>query len=549
MGGPPTPREAGTSTRPPRRSPSPSDASVLALLGLLSVALLGLLLWRASRYDLAWTGVDGLDVLDQMQYVAWIQEAAGHGLARNPYQLGHSARSFLHPGIALSGALAAAGVAPNVAYLLWKPVAVVALFLAVRTFLIQTVPGVWPRRVALGLALLTSPLLAALGSRVPGLGIRELLDARYLGQDLWPVFWLWGYPFAALAVAALPACLVAYARDGRDGRTRAWAPALALLCSWLQPWQGATLLGVLVVAEATARREKRNARALVACLTVGAAPLVYYALLAKLDPSWASAGEANMSSRPYSALVLCLLLLPLALPAVLAYRRRRANFLGRALRAWPLVGLALFCLINYAHVGTYAPHALQGLGIPLAALAVIGFGQSPLARSHRLPSATAVAALAGLVVLPVTLELDRARDTVVPGAPYMLESGDRAALQFLRDDRRPGGVLAPAHIGLMIPAKTRRPTWVGALSWTPDFRERAQLAHRLFDAPDRPLRTLGLPPPEHRLDRGRSVALVRESGTRFVLVDCASKADLGRSLKVLVASTRRFGCATILELR
>jgi hypothetical protein len=43
--------------------------------------------------------------------------------------------------------------------------------------------------------------------------------------------------------------------------------------------------------------------------------------------------------------------------------------------------------------------------------------------------------------------------------------------------------------------------------------------------------------------------LVGTSGARVLVAGCATRADLPRLLGPLVARTRRFGCATVYELR
>ena len=73
-------------------------------------------------------GGDGFLVLDQMQYLNWLRQSGSHLLIGNLYDLAPGPRTFLHPGLLISGALNALGVGPIVAYVLWKPVAVLALW-------------------------------------------------------------------------------------------------------------------------------------------------------------------------------------------------------------------------------------------------------------------------------------------------------------------------------------------------------------------------------------------------------------------------------------
>jgi hypothetical protein len=114
-------------------------------------------------------------------------------------------------------------------------------------------------------------------------------------------------------------------------------------------------------------------------------------------------------------------------------------------------------------------------------------------------------------------------------------AGEQAALDALEADPRPGGVLAPAYGGHMLPYKTGREVYVGALSWTPDWETRVRETRALFET--------GLSP-----ERAR--ALVRRSGARFLFVDCRpGLRDLRTELRPLLEEVRRFGCATVYVLR
>jgi hypothetical protein len=51
------------------------------------------------------------------------------------------------------------------------------------------------------------------------------------------------------------------------------------------------------------------------------------------------------------------------------------------------------------------------------------------------------------------------------------------------------------------------------------------------------------------MGRGEAEALVRDSGARFLLSDCHGREDIRPLIARLVARERRFGCATVWELR
>ena len=371
--------------------------------------------------------------------------------------------------------------------------------------------------------------------------------------DMWPGTWLWGYSFTVLAVAAIPAALLLYERDRDRRRIGAAAPSLALLCSWLQPWQGATLLGTLVVTEllmrgseksrgrrGQQRQRSQSIQLLAINLAAGAAPLVYYALLARFDPSWALAKHVNTFGA-WPLWTLLASIAPLALPAVLAYRLSPASFQDVAVRAWPLIGLCVYWLIAYAHVGTFPVHAFQGLTIPLAILAVTGVGAYAPTWGW-VAKGLAVCAIAALTIPALVWKLNDARHSislnavVFPGAPpnvYFLPRSETDALRFVRLDSLPGGVLTPLYLGQLVPEETGRRTWVGAVSWTPDFLGRVSSAERLFDG---------------GMTSAAAIAFVRSTTARYLVVDCQHHADLATLLRPIVDETRRFGCATVLHV-
>jgi hypothetical protein len=493
----------------------------LAALAALSVAVLAGLLIRVWTKGGIVTGSDGLLVIDQLQYLNWLRQAGDHLFVGNLYDIGAGTgqRSFLHPGIVISGLLHRAGLGLAAAYLVWKPVAVAALFagalLYVRRFLER--PG--DRRLALVVALFGASPVAALVAWTNAGGSAREFDFDFLARELWPGNYLWGYLFTAIAVGLVPLGLLAYER-GRLG----WAAAAGLLAAWFQPWQGATLAILLVAGEAIGERRLRPRR-LALPLVGTVAPLVYYLVLSKSDAAWRLADRANDLPRwPWWVTVAGLA--PLAIPAALAYvRPGRLDFGRAALLAWPVAGIAIF----YLPVGTFPFHALQGLALPLAVLAVIGvrsrLGDRPL------PAVAAVAA-AALLIVPGTIHLAKQmRDAVDRGnQAHYLTPGEHDALAYLDRDPEPGGVLAPDYIGTVVPAYTGRATWVGAGSWTRDFIARRGRVDRLFAG---------------GFTRGAAESFVRATGARFLLSDCHGRADIGALVRSFTEPPRRFGCATV----
>jgi hypothetical protein len=262
-------------------------------------------------------------------------------------------------------------------------------------------------------------------------------------------------------------------------------------------------------------------------LTMTALPLAYYLALSHFDASWALAGRANDLPRwPWWVTVVGLA--PLALPAVLAYRLPVRDFGDVALRAWPLVALAIF----YQPFGTFPFHAFQGVTLPLVVLGALAL------RAHlgTRPIPTSVAILiAAVMIVPGTLyRADELRAAVSTGyQPFFLTRGEHDALAYL--DRLPvaGGVLAPVYSGLLVPAYTGRETWIAAGSWTPDFTARRQAAERLFGG---------------RMTPTQADTLIRSSRAGFLFSDCHGRADISRLVAAVARPLRRFGCATVYEV-
>jgi hypothetical protein len=181
-------------------------------------------------------------------------------------------------------------------------------------------------------------------------------------------------------------------------------------------------------------------------------------------------------------------------------------------------------------VGSQFPyHSLNGITVPLAVLAVIG------SRRLRVSRRLAAAAVAAAIVPAAILELTTWRDSVHSHtAPYWFTDGEHAALRYLEHASAPGGVLARYYLGMAVPAFTGRRTWVGDIFWTPDFARREARAEQLLQG---------------RMSPAEARTFVRSIGARFVLADCRASAELAHLLRAVLASSWRFGCAAVYELR
>jgi hypothetical protein len=496
------------------------ELAVLGAFAAVSVWVLALDLWQVVVNGRVWTGTDGVYIVDQMQYLAWIRSASHHLFASNLFVLRSTPADYFQPAVVISGGLAAIGVSPPLSLLIWKPIAVVAAFFAVREYAYRTLDGLWSRRVAIVLGLFFGSFTVVYGS------------FSVIG-DMFPGFLSWGYEFGLLALAAMVWALLAYDRARTVNRI-AWAPGLlGALSSLLHPWHGELLIVVVIGAELIALPWRRPTRRTLALLTftvaLTALPLLYYVLLGKLDLSWRLARVA--SKHEFSLWSIVLALMPLLLPALLAYRRRPVDFLASVNRSWPIAAFAVF-VVSATGLSATPLHAFQGITIPLAVLAVEGVRQLDWRRVRYR------GVLAGLAVFAITVpatayELDNARQLASPTTDNanFIERDERAALDYLQDEHTPGGVLTRSYLGAIVPEKTGRRTLVGDCLWSqPHCYDRVNAAQALFDGTLSP-----------KLAR----RFVRRTGATFVLADCSTRANLARVLAPMLDSIERFGCATV----
>lgn len=481
--------------------------------------VVGLDVWQIVAHGRVWTGTDGLYVVDQLQYMAWIKDASRHGLVSNLFVLRSTPVDYLQPAITISGGLAAVGVAPWLALLVWKPVAVGGCFFAFRAYVRSSLSGTWPRRAALVLALFFGSFTIVYGSW----GV--------LG-DLFPGFLSWGYTFGLLALAAMAGALLMYGRHWGEERL-VWLPGLlGCLAGWLHPWNGELLIAVLVGTELVSARGCRTAlrlRQLAVTVILTAAPLAYYGLLGRTDLSWRLARVASKHSFPLWAIALAIA--PLLVPALLAYRERPRGFLAAATRVWPVAAFAVY-MLSASGVSATPLHAFQGITLPLAVLAVEGVAGVGWERvPHRL--AVGAVLVAAFTIPAVVDELRIAHRLVAPrlGTANFITDDERRALDYLAGDAAPGGVVARSYLGALVPGATGRRSYVGDCLWSqPHCDARLVAVRSLFGG---------------SLTRSAARAFVRSSGARFLLADCRPNADLETLLGPVVGSVHHFGCATV----
>jgi hypothetical protein len=504
------------------------EIALLAAFGAMSMWVVALDVFHAAHDGLTWTGTDGYYIVDQMQYLSWIQSAAHHGLISNLFVLRPTPSDYFQPAILISGVVAAAGVPSWLALLLWKPVAVVTLFLAMRAVVNRTFTVTAHRRAALALGLLFGSFTVIFGA----LGI--------VG-DMMPGWLSWGYPFGLMSVALITFALVRYDRMRVAGRPDWICGVLGALASAVHPWQGETLILLVLFAELIHWRDLvlwwrtaqwRRLALPVLTLALTALPLLYYLLLGHLDLSWKLARVQSKHAFPWSAIAIGIA--PLAIPALLGYRGRPESMLELLLRVWAPVAVLIY-VFSATGLSATPLHAFDGITVPLAVLAVKGVTRTSL---RTLPRARLVAtAVIALGIIPANAyALATAHTYVDPagGNANFITHDEHAALHYLAKSTVPGGVLTQFYLGEAVPGATGRRTFVGNCLWSePNCMPRAAAADALFRGQD---------------THAQAEQLVRQSGARFLLASCAPHADLAKRLGELVVSTTHFGCATVYEL-
>src|SRR5450755_3784317 len=187
------------------------EKALLAALAAWGLFPLVLLLVHAGQAHARFTGADGLigadGVLgaDQLQHLAWARDAAAHGLASDLFSLAPSGHVYLEPLFTITGVLSRLGLSLQLAYLLWKPVAAVALFVSTLA-LARRVFGddLRARCAAVGLALfLYTPVTALVSWAKLGAGPFRF-QMYLLGDELLPANKLWGYVPSAVGLAMMP---------------------------------------------------------------------------------------------------------------------------------------------------------------------------------------------------------------------------------------------------------------------------------------------------------------------------------------------------------
>lgn len=504
--------------RQKERLPQTLTWGAVVVLGLYALAPVVYLLAKAAAGHEALSGADSLFAADQLQYLAWIRGSGEHVLAGNGFDLRLGGRVYLQPMFLISGLLWRGGVNIALSYLLWLPVAVAVLCIGFRSFIYRFLDSPMARAAAVILSLLfVTPADPVVGWTVGSSGLGTI------SGQLSPTGALYGYfpvviAIGLMALFMLGIASVADPSQEPSGPRLGWTAAAGLTAAWLHPWQGEIALLVIAGLLVLGRFKGRIRLLLIPAFAV-VGPLAYYFLLSRTDAAWKLAELQSAPARPNPLLLLAALapLLLFALPGVRVRPRRDA-----ILWLWPVAGLVVY----FVSPG-YAPHALEGVVLPLSVLAVRGW------QSLRWPAWLAALAVLASTAPGLVFGFHLFQDAVASDQQgLMLRGAETRALAYLDRAPDPGGVLPSLRLAAAVPAYTGRRSWFGHASWTPDYATRVAIASNLFAG---------------RVSGAAGVNLLRQIGARYLLAGCETTFDPGWLAPLLIRE-RHFGCARVFVL-
>ncbi|CAB4874750.1 unannotated protein [freshwater metagenome] len=524
-------------------------AGVLAglVMVLISMALLVKVAVVVGGSGGQWTGAIG-DPADSMQYLAWIREGAFHFLASDRFVVEQTPRDFFSPALLASSALFRLGVPIAWSFALWVPVALGLLMWAAWRLTAAVIPSTPGRLAAWAGGILYAFPATEIVIHTPQiydrLGPSGRLANALVPSDAWLPGLLWGYPLGVVAVAILCAGVLVGGRAIRDGLPRPLLLCLVTFgCSLMQPWQGATLLGTLGLTWLIWRRRGSLSVSALQCAWVAAAgviPLVYYALLGTLDAAWIWNGEQANLYFHFSWLII-LFFIPLVIVALPGWFRPLSDPVDLAVRIWPLIAGTQLAVILLTGLGNSASHAARGATIPLAILAVQGF-RNQRSGLTRYATGLLVAAMlvAGIYSTQSLIRSGVGRVKTDPGAGYVMSRSQVRIIDYLRENREPGAVMAPQIFSALIAAHSDRNVWLGHYTWTEDYLSRASAAGWFYSPGQEP--------------DARRAYLAVLSKVRFVVAPCepaglVQPRVLVKQLKTVTVSVKWLGCDAVLTIR
>jgi hypothetical protein len=505
---------------------------IFAVLTAWTFAPLVVLVIYAAVHGGQLTGAYGSDAFDQLAYLAWIRDEGSHLLASNLWSVVATPHDYLHPMYVISGLLWQLGLSVQLSYMIWIPIGLLVLFTGFAAYVHHLLPGSRRRQsAALVLALFYVTPVLALAVWTGHLNPIHRYDLVLVTDDAYSALNLWGFDHTAITIGLMPVFLIAVearlgGRVSPRGATVVAAIAGALV-SWLHPWQGVTLLGVLA-GLFIVKPPRRRYVALLIPAAATALPLLYGFVLSHADPNWREfqARTIGTGTAPWWALLASFG--PLVVLGALGLRRPDSD------RDWLLLLWLVACAAVYFIVPEFPPHALSGVTLPLSVLAVRGWQR--LRIPGRLAPAVAVAAILAFTVPEAVYHAQSVRDdfrnTLVGSASrelMLLSPAQAHAISYVAHAPRPGPVLAPWFLSLSVPGLTGRQAYAGHIMWQPTSQ--ITQTNQFFAAAggaDRP-------------------AILRASRAAFVIADCSTPAAVQAAIAALVKPVRRFGCVTVYE--
>ncbi len=519
-----------------------SQSVILAALAVWAFAPLAAAVIHVEQHGGVLTGTNGADFFDQFQYLAWTRDAGSHFLASNMWVIGHTPHDYLQPMYLISGLLWRLGVSIQLAYLVWKPVAVLVLFLGAAAYVRRVLPRRGQQAAALVLALFYESPVLAVSAWTGHLSTPHMFQLILASGDANSALSLWGIEHAAIAVGLAPIFLIAAERvlSGPAESSSAWgwssvAAIAGLLVSWLYPWQALTLLAI-VAGMFALKPPRRRYRALAIPIVATLSPLIYSFVLTHSDASWHGFETqiGMVGTAPWWALLASFG--PLVAVAALGMKRPRED------GEWMLLLWPIACVVVYFLVPVFPPHALAGVALPLGVLAVRGWRR--VWRGARMPrpfgALLGTAATCALVAPAAVYNAQGVHGSLantLAGAVQTqwirLTPNQAAALGYLARAPRAGGVLAPSLLSMSVPEFTGRHVYAGHENWEPGSN--LVMANEFFDS--------GLKDPRGRLRR----AILKQSKATFVIADCLAPTTLATDIAPIALQVKRFGCVTVYE--
>jgi len=360
------------------------------------------------------------------------------------------------------------------------------LLVVMYCFITEFINEVNLRRLAWVIAVFGS----GLGWVLLPVGLPGFIPVSFYLPESYSWLLIYGLPHLALARALLlGGWIVLFRAIDSDSWWLAMAAGVCwMLMGIIVPFFAA-LLGVLIamwlLALLIVRREIPWGEFRLAAVA-GVLPvlvLLYFAWLFNSDPVLNSWGLQNiLKSPPVVDYVLAyIVVLALAVPGAVLVVRGGLSSRPVLLLSWPVTGF----LLAYIPINVQR-RLLEGIILPLAVLAAVGFGWLAKQIGSRRWRPVLLSVLL-ILILPGTMILTAGGVSVASsgGRPVFSPEGEQAALAWLHDNAPTGShVLATFNTGNIIPAYANVRVYTGHGPETVNAVEKAEIAEQFYLDPD-----------------------------------------------------------------